>query len=178
MREKRPPATRSHLMKLTRNILFLASAACACALRAEIVPVEKLLGEARIAIIEKATTCSAELITSKAAGRDNGILRYKITSKGPPRELSPEILDTLRSAVLRNWEDDGVRKACMPLPGVRYTFRYKSEKVSLMVCYRCKTVIVEEDGKAVAGRPGDDIAASLREVAASFLTEEEIKNLP
>jgi hypothetical protein len=146
--------------------------------RADTVSPEHAYGRACIDAVRHATACEAQRIAVEHDAPRNGTPTIKITPRGEPRRLTPDSLALLKRAFLRPVERDRATKFCIPSPGIRYLFRAKTASASILVCYKCRIAVVEENGRVTAQVDVDDVIGELRKVAESFLAPEEVAKLP
>jgi hypothetical protein len=155
------------------SLLFVALAM----MRADPVPAEKVYGPTRATILRNATAGRAQRISIEYQKSSRGESVIKIGEQGEEFALRADVLSILQRALLRDSSDEIASKLCMPMPGIRFVLQAKSESISVLVCYSCRMVLVEERGRIAAQRDGDDIISDLKRVAASFLPEEEVSKL-
>lgn len=146
--------------------------------RAETVAPERIYGRTVVGIVRHATECEAQRIAVEHGAPQNGAAMIKVTTIGVPQILSAQNLELLRGALLKKTEEDKASKLCVPSPGVRYLFRAKSDRVSILVCYKCRMIVVEDNGRVVAQADVDEVIVDLKKVAESFLAPEEVAKLP
>jgi hypothetical protein len=111
-------------------------------------------------------------IWSTAGLADYPILNGPIVVSPP---VAQQLIDTLQNRNSYLWN---VRKACIPLPGVRLDFVRGSDRLSVLLCFECDMVENFLNGKLVGGANTDNARSPLvREVKRLFPNDPIIRSL-
>lgn len=148
---------------------------------AEVVAPEEVYGgEHRLKILREADSCVVQRVETELALEPPlaGKVDYIISSRGPSSELSNTAVVQLKRILLQDYEKPSGFSVCTPLPGVRFLFTSKHGELSLLACFRCKHLLVEEGGKVIAGRRSSGLDAELKGILATVLSAEEVRKLP